>query len=290
MTEPVVGIIANPVSARDIRRVIANAASLQITDRANIVLRVLACLKACGVRRVVMMPDAGGIRGHVKRGLDRSRNRGEAEFPDVAFLEMPVTGTAEDSRRAAAAMRTMGAAAIVVLLTAPGARAEISLQVLDQPHAFVLSLAPLETSVAGIALIACCVLIPQADSNRRLAYEKESLMRDLHNIEQQIDVNHEFLRKVGEDPTLAQRLAERQMKVIPQGAHVVELTHDAEVMSPFQLLNVAPPAKLPPYRPVGGTLARICYGSQSRLYLIGMSLGLIAMGLVLGSAPSANKS
>ena len=115
MTDPVVGIIANPVSARDIRRVIANAASLQITDRANIVLRVLACLKACGVRRVVMMPEAGGIRGHVKRGLDRSRNRGEAEFPDVAFLEMPVTGTAEDSRRAAAAMRAMGAAAIVVL-------------------------------------------------------------------------------------------------------------------------------------------------------------------------------
>ncbi len=115
MTAPLVGIIANPVSARDIRRVIANAASLQITDRANIVLRVLACLKACGVPRVVMMPEAGGIRGHVKRGLDRSVNRGETEFPEIFFVDMPVTGTVEDSRRAAAAMRRMGAAAIVVL-------------------------------------------------------------------------------------------------------------------------------------------------------------------------------
>ena len=115
MAAPWVGIIANPVSARDIRRVIANAASLQITDRANIVLRVLACLKACGVERAVMMPDTGGIRGHVKRGLDRSRNRGENEFPEISLLDMPVTGTVEDSRRAASAMCQAGAAAIVVL-------------------------------------------------------------------------------------------------------------------------------------------------------------------------------
>ena len=78
---PRVGIIANPVSARDIRRVIANATSLQITDRANIVLRVLACLKACGVEEVVMMPESGGVRYHVMRGVERSRNRGEEEFP-----------------------------------------------------------------------------------------------------------------------------------------------------------------------------------------------------------------
>lgn len=144
---------------------------------------------------------------------------------------------------------------------------------------------------AGIALIACSVLIPQADANRRLAYEKQTLTRDLQSIEQQIDVNREFLKKVSDDPTLAQRLAERQMKVIPQGAHVVDLTHEPESMSPFQLLNVAPPAPLPPYRPVGGTLARICYGPHSRLYLIGLSLGMIATGLVLGAAPSgAGKS
>ena len=42
MSAPIVGIIANPVSARDIRRVIAHAGNLQIVDRANIVLRILA--------------------------------------------------------------------------------------------------------------------------------------------------------------------------------------------------------------------------------------------------------
>jgi predicted polyphosphate/ATP-dependent NAD kinase len=112
---PVVGIIANPVSARDIRRVIANATSLQITDRANIVLRVLACLKATGVGQVVMMPENGGIRHHVRRGVERSRNLGEHEFPDLAYLDMTVTGTVDDTIRAADLMRQKNVDAIVVL-------------------------------------------------------------------------------------------------------------------------------------------------------------------------------
>jgi hypothetical protein len=141
---------------------------------------------------------------------------------------------------------------------------------------------------AGIALIACCVLIPQTDANRRLAYEHQALQRDLQNIQQQIDVNAEFLKKVADDPILAQRLAERQMKVIPEGSHVLELTHNVEGVSPFQLVNVAPPPPLPPYKPLVGTLANLCYGAHSRLYLIGISLIMIASGLVLGHSPQRN--
>lgn len=111
---PIVGIIANPVSARDIRRVVANASSLQIADRANILLRVLAALAACGVSQVLMMPERGGIAGHVVRGMARARVQG-GRFPGVSWLDMPVTGTAEDSRTAARMMRKAKAAAIVVL-------------------------------------------------------------------------------------------------------------------------------------------------------------------------------
>ena len=110
-----VGLVANPFSARDIRRVIANAASLQITDRANIVLRVLACLGACGVSEVIAMPERGGIRAHVDRGLERARNTGGERFAPVRHLEFPVTGTVEDTRRAVRAMVDEGVAAIVVL-------------------------------------------------------------------------------------------------------------------------------------------------------------------------------
>jgi len=110
-----VGIIANPVSARDIRRVIANATALQITDRANIVLRVLSCLHACGVETVVMMPENGGIRHHVRRGIDRSENQGERHFPALDHLDYKISGTVADTVRAAKDMAKSGVAAIVVL-------------------------------------------------------------------------------------------------------------------------------------------------------------------------------
>jgi ATP-NAD kinase N-terminal domain len=113
--EPLVGIVANPVSARDIRRVVAKASSLQITDRANIVLCVLACLRACGIRDVLMMAENGGIGRHVDRGLERARNLGETQFPNVRYLPMRVCGTADDTHRATQDMVRAGVAAIVVL-------------------------------------------------------------------------------------------------------------------------------------------------------------------------------
>lgn len=115
MAPPVVGIIANPVSARDIRRVIANASSLQITDRANIVLRVLASLKATGIEDVLMMPEQGGIRFHVERAFSRAIESERDHFPRLHHIDMPITGTVEDTHRAATAMREAGVAAIVVL-------------------------------------------------------------------------------------------------------------------------------------------------------------------------------
>jgi hypothetical protein len=137
----------------------------------------------------------------------------------------------------------------------------------------------------GLALIACCAIIPQADTNRRLAYERKVLQAELQTVEKQIAVNTEFLGRVGQDPTLAERLAQRQMKVIPQGSRVLDLPQQGTEMSPFQLVALPPPVSPRPYQPIGGVIARLCYDSHSRLYLIGVALGMIATGLVLGSAP-----
>jgi predicted polyphosphate/ATP-dependent NAD kinase len=110
-----VGVIANPVSGRDIRRVIAQANSLQVADRANMLLRALAGLAACGVAEAVMMPERGGVAGHVLRHLAQAANRGETRFPRLSFLNMPVTGTVDDSRLAARKLAGEGVAAIIVL-------------------------------------------------------------------------------------------------------------------------------------------------------------------------------
>jgi predicted polyphosphate/ATP-dependent NAD kinase len=112
---PVVGIIANPVAARDIRRVVAKATNLQIADRANIVLRVLASLRACGITDVLMMPESGGIRPHVERGLVRTRNRDETQLPAVHHLPIRISGTVEDTYHATIEMHRAKVAAIIVL-------------------------------------------------------------------------------------------------------------------------------------------------------------------------------
>ncbi len=110
-----VGIIANPVSARDIRRIISHAGNLPINDRANIVLRIMTGMLATGIEDVVIMPENGGIRTALMRTIERESKMGHQRFPNVEYLDMPVTGTAVDSAVAAEQMHQMGVGAIVVL-------------------------------------------------------------------------------------------------------------------------------------------------------------------------------
>jgi hypothetical protein len=138
---------------------------------------------------------------------------------------------------------------------------------------------------AGIALIACCFLIPQADSNRRLIYEREKLRLDLKQIDDQIARNDDFLHKLGQDSTLAQRLAQRQMKIVPQGTAILDLHGDTAIQStsPFLLVSLPSPPQLIAYKPVGGRFADLCRNPHSQLYLAGLGMLLVAAGLVLGS-------
>lgn len=151
----------------------------------------------------------------------------------------------------------------------------------------------------GVGIIACCVIIPQADANRRLAYEREKLKVDLDSIRKQVSTNDEFLRRVADDPNLAERLAQRQMRIIREGSRVLELKKPAapggrgaaagsvmaDDVSPFHLVHVAPPPPMPPYQSKGGWLAILCYDPHQRLYLMGGGLLLMAAGLVMGFGP-----
>lgn len=111
MNVPTLGLVANPVSARDIRRVVANAGNLQITDRVNIVLRMLQAAHAVGVRRVLAMPDRGGIRALLERHL----RRGDSTLPAIEFLDLEPSSSVEDTFAATRALQRAGVDAIVVL-------------------------------------------------------------------------------------------------------------------------------------------------------------------------------
>ena len=111
MAGPTIGLVANPVSARDIRRVVANAGNLQITDRVNIVIRLLQAARAAGVARALLMPDRGGIRALLERHL----KRGDAALPRIDWLDMQPTSTVDDTFTATRLLQRAGVAAIVVL-------------------------------------------------------------------------------------------------------------------------------------------------------------------------------
>jgi hypothetical protein len=101
-----------------------------------------------------------------------------------------------------------------------------------------------------------------------------------------VRVNDEFLHRVSDDATLAERLAQRQMRYIRQGSTVLPLrgagNHE---MSPFHLVAVPPPKPLPAYQPVGGALAVLARNPRTQLYASGAALLLIAAGIVLGYVP-----
>jgi predicted polyphosphate/ATP-dependent NAD kinase len=107
----IVGVIANPASGRDIRRLVAGASVFGNSDKAGMVLRLLTGLGAAGVERVLMMPAADGLSVTLGRLL-RSHN---TPRPALEVLAMGLTGTAEDSVAAVRRMREEGVAAIVVL-------------------------------------------------------------------------------------------------------------------------------------------------------------------------------
>lgn len=106
-----VGIIANPASGKDIRRLTSQATTVDNQQKVNIVRRLLVSLAAGGVRRVEIMPDLFGIG---VRALDGLRKQ-----PDIlaitSLIDMPLEGTEADSLRAAQYLHQQGAGCIIVL-------------------------------------------------------------------------------------------------------------------------------------------------------------------------------
>jgi hypothetical protein len=107
-----VGIVANPASARDIRRIVAHGSAVTTHDKLNRLQRVLAGLSAVGVHRVLSMADRSGIMAGLLQLSERPSAR---SWPELAFVDQPITHTEADTQAATAAMIEAGVGAIVVL-------------------------------------------------------------------------------------------------------------------------------------------------------------------------------
>lgn len=119
MTEPspgvTVGLIANPASGHDLRRLISGASIATNLEKVNIIRRLMAGLGATGVERVLMMPDVSGLTLGVERLAANHRVDRDGVWPALELVEMDVTQTPADTRAATTAMVAAGVGAIVVL-------------------------------------------------------------------------------------------------------------------------------------------------------------------------------
>ena len=114
-----VGIIPNPMSGRDIRRVVAQASVFPNTEKTSMVLRIIRAVGALGVERVLLSTDAFGIAAGVLREVRRVR-AGPAEarvrLPEIEYLTLPQpTGTAADTTEYARMIARRCLAAVVLL-------------------------------------------------------------------------------------------------------------------------------------------------------------------------------
>ena len=102
-----VGLIANPDSGRDIRRLVAYGDVCDSRDKINILKRVLLGLDALGVEEVLVMPDPRRLGITALDGLDLRLH--------ARLLDMEPRCDWRDSARAAGQMASAGAACLVTL-------------------------------------------------------------------------------------------------------------------------------------------------------------------------------
>ena len=110
-----VGIIANPASGQDIRRLISAASGFSIAEKTNIVRRLCLSLSILGIGKVYMIPDQSGIAGSLLRNRDQGATALGENWPEIELLDMPVEEKAIDTLRAVELMVQAGVRLIIVL-------------------------------------------------------------------------------------------------------------------------------------------------------------------------------
>ncbi|MCS7232512.1 MAG: NAD(+)/NADH kinase [Synergistetes bacterium] len=89
-----IGIIANPASGKDIRRLVAHGSVFDNNEKVNIVKRMLSIFDEVGIKEVLFMPDYFQIGLKALKALGKMRLK-------VEIIDMSVEFTQDDSTKAA---------------------------------------------------------------------------------------------------------------------------------------------------------------------------------------------
>ncbi|UZQ82100.1 hypothetical protein OEI98_001886 [Thermoanaerobacter sp. RKWS2] len=106
-----IGIIANPSSGKDIRRLVAHATVIDNYEKVNIVERIILAAQKFGTEKIYIMPDTYEIGYKTKNNLIYLKQLGI----DVEILDMTITGSFADTMVATKIMEQFGVGCIVSL-------------------------------------------------------------------------------------------------------------------------------------------------------------------------------
>ena len=106
-----VGVIANPQSGKDIRRLVSYATTIDNNEKVNICKRIVLAASGMGIDKVVFMPDTFTMGYSVQYQLE------DDKMPccDIEVLDFNFEATMADTVQAAAMMEELDMGCVVVL-------------------------------------------------------------------------------------------------------------------------------------------------------------------------------
>jgi predicted polyphosphate/ATP-dependent NAD kinase len=104
-----VGIIVNPESGRDVRRLVCQASVFSNEEKANILSRAVLALDSVGVGKILLSPDSHGIGVRCMQKINRRPHC------DIEFVKLDIKGTPEDTLRATKTMREENVGCLITI-------------------------------------------------------------------------------------------------------------------------------------------------------------------------------
>ncbi|KUK72346.1 MAG: AcoR protein [Clostridiales bacterium 38_11] len=106
-----IGIIANPASGKDIRRLVSHATVIDNNEKVNILERIILGAQSFGVDKVYIMPDSYMMGYKTQDQLNLSKEL----TADIEILDMIIKASPKDTERAAQIMEEKKLGCVVVL-------------------------------------------------------------------------------------------------------------------------------------------------------------------------------
>jgi predicted polyphosphate/ATP-dependent NAD kinase len=124
-----IGIIANPASGKDIRRLVSHATVIDNNEKINIVERIVLGAQALGVKKIYIMPDSYNMGYRVE---DKLKGCKELRC-EINVINMQIFDSMEDTVKAAKYMENCDDIKCIVTLGGDGTNRAVAKSVKDTP-------------------------------------------------------------------------------------------------------------------------------------------------------------